>query len=103
MKTIRKLVETCIKPIITYAAETWEPTKTEMRKLNAILDNIIKRILQMPLSTPRENLYLEIGLMDIEHTMERNKMLMHARLKTHLTTHIKQNRHHSCPLSTASA
>ena len=42
MKTIWKLVETCIKPIITYAAETWNPTKTEMKKLNAILDNIIK-------------------------------------------------------------
>ena len=81
MKTIWKLVETCIKPIITYAAETWNPTKTEMKKLNAILDNIIKRILQTPTTTPRENLYIETGILDIEHTMERNKLLMRTRLK----------------------
>ena len=32
MECIWKLVETCIIPIITYACETWEPNKQEMKK-----------------------------------------------------------------------
>ena len=80
METIWKLVETCIKPIILYAAETWNPTKTEMKKINGILDNILKRILLTPITTPRETLYIETGITDIEHTMERSKMLMYNRL-----------------------
>ena len=32
MKCIWKLVKTCIVPIITYASETWESTKAEMKK-----------------------------------------------------------------------
>ena len=76
METIWKLVETCIKPIILYAAETWNPTKTEMKKINGILDNIRKRILLTPITTPRETLYIETGITDIEHSMERSKMLL---------------------------
>ena len=45
MECIWKLVKTCIIPIITYASETWEPTKAETKKLNQILDKILKRIL----------------------------------------------------------
>ena len=69
METIWKLVETCIIPIITYGAETWKPNKDQMKKINRILDSIIKRILMTPTSTPRENLYIETGLLDPEAWM----------------------------------
>ena len=68
METIWKLVETCIIPIITYDSETWQPTKKENLATNKILDNILKRILKVPTSTPREALYMELGCLDIEHT-----------------------------------
>ena len=71
MKTIWKMVETCIIPIITYAGETRTPNKTENKQLNNILDNIIKRILMVPRTTPREVLYIETGLMDIEHITQK--------------------------------
>ena len=61
MKSIWKLVDTCIIPIITYGCETWTKNKKENKKLNAILDNIIRRILMVPTSTPREALYIETG------------------------------------------
>ena len=51
MKTIWKLVETCIIPILLYAAETWIPTKAEVENIQKILDNTLKRILQTPTST----------------------------------------------------
>ena len=81
METIWKLVETCIIPIITYDSETWEPTKKENTTINRILDNILKRILRVPTSTPREALYIELGILDIEHTRIKKRIGMLDRLK----------------------
>ena len=80
MECIWKLVKTCIIPIITYASETWEPNRGEMKKLNQILDKILKRILMTPEATPREALYIETGLLDIETIMDLKRMNMMARL-----------------------
>ena len=76
MASVWKLVETCIIPIITYSSEVWTPSKKEMESLNKILDNIIKRILMTPLSTPREALYIETNLMDIERIIDKRKLNM---------------------------
>ena len=76
MKTIWKLVETCILPTILYAAETWIPTKGEVEQIQKILDNILKRILQTPPTTPSEIIQLETGIWDIE-TMIEEKQIMH--------------------------
>ena len=65
MKTIWKLVETCIIPTILYAAETWTITKKETEQLQKILDNVVRRILLTPPTTPREILQLETGIWDI--------------------------------------
>jgi hypothetical protein len=91
MEIVWKLVETCIIPIITYGGETWDLNKGENKKSNAILDNILKRILMVPTSTPRETLYTEIGLMDVEHTNMKKRINMHYRLeetKNNLITEI---------------
>ena len=80
MAGIWKLVEACIIPIITYASETWEPNKTEMKKLNQCLEKIIKRILMTPQATPREALYIETGLLDIETIIDKKRLNMKARL-----------------------
>ena len=80
MECIWKLVRTCIIPIITYGCETWEPLKSEMTKLNRILDKVIKRILMTPGATPREALYIETGLLDIETIMDIKRLNMMARL-----------------------
>ena len=79
MASVWKLVETCIIPIITYSSEVWTPTKRETEILNRILDNIIKRILMTPQSTPREVLYIETNLMDIETIIDKRKINMFYR------------------------
>ena len=81
METIWKLVTTCLIPIITYGGETRKPTKTEKKKLNQMLDSIIKRILMAPTSTPREALYIETGLLDIETLDDKNRISMGERLR----------------------
>ena len=67
METIWTLIESCIIPNITYGSETWDINQNQTKRLNRILDNIIKRILNLPQSTPRECLYYELGTLDIEH------------------------------------
>ena len=89
-----KLLETCIQPIITYAGETWKTTKTEMRTINQIQEQIIKRILMVPQSTPKEPLYTETGLLDITTiiTKKRNKYKMKLEQKPlSMTTKIMKN------------
>ena len=80
MEAIWRLVSTCITPIITYASETWEPTKHEMKRLSQTLDKIIKRILMTPEATPREALYIETGLLDVETITDMKRLSMKARL-----------------------
>ena len=65
MATIWRLIETCIIPIITYGAETRLPTKKEEEKIQSILNNILKRALKIPQSTPNDALITELGIMDI--------------------------------------
>ena len=94
LQCIWKLVKTCIIPIITYGCETWEPQKGEMKKLNQILDKIIKRILMTPEATPREALYIETGLLDIETIIDIKRLNMMGRLnreKSQLMTEVLAN------------
>ncbi len=81
METTWKLIEACVLPIIMYAAETWNNTKEQTKALNRILDNIIKRTLQTPTSTPREALYMETGIIDIEHQAKKKQLMMKHRIK----------------------
>ena len=55
METIWKLISACIIPIITHAGETRKPTKEEKKKLNQLLNHIIRRILMVPESTPEKH------------------------------------------------
>ena len=80
MQAIWTLVETCIVPIITYACETWHLNKGEKKKVNNMLDKIIRRILMTPEGTPREALYIETGLLDIGTIADSKRLNMKARL-----------------------
>ena len=80
MEAIWTLVQTCIMPIITYASETWHLNKGENKKLNQSLDKIIRRVLMTPDGTPREALYIETGLLDIEAVADSKRLNMKARL-----------------------
>ena len=83
LETAWKLLETCIQPIITYGGETWEMTKQEEKRINQIQENIIRRILMVPQSTPTESLYIETGLLDITTIVTKNRLNMEKKLHKH--------------------
>ena len=80
MRTIWELISCCIQPTITYSGEVWQPTKSEQTRIIRIMDNIIKRILMVPQSTPREALYIEPGLLDPETISAKNRIMIEHRL-----------------------
>ena len=80
MQTIWALLQSCIASTITYSSEIWKPNKKETEKINQLMDNIIKRILMVPQTTPREALYIETGLLDPEAERMKNRILMEHRL-----------------------
>ncbi len=81
LETAWKLLETCIQPIITYGGETWATNKKEEKTINQIQENIIRRILMVPQTTPIETLYIETGLLDIATITSKNRLNMEKRLK----------------------
>ena len=81
LETAWKLVETCIQPIITYGGESWNINKKEQKSLNRIQENIIRRVLMVPQSTPTDTLYIETGLLDINTITTKNRLNMGKRIK----------------------
>lgn len=84
MEAVWKMYETCIQPIVTYGSENWnfgELRQKDKDDLNAIQESIIRRILMTPFSTPKEALYMETGLLDIESIALKRRISMQTRLQ----------------------
>ena len=80
MKTIWKLIDTCLIPTLLYATETWTITKNEIKHIQTIFDNIIKRILKTPTSTPSEIIQLETGFLSIESMIHEKQLMYYHRI-----------------------
>ena len=52
LKSVWTTLEACVSPIMTYGMEAFFPTKKENNKLKQIMDNLLKRIIMTPRSTP---------------------------------------------------
>ena len=90
METILKVVEACILPIITYSGEIWEINNNVFKEINTIMDKILKRVLKVPITTPREALYFETSLLDAESIIKKNRISMEHRILTGNNQTLKQ-------------
>ena len=82
MKIMWQLLEACIMPIITYTTETIFNNSTFEKEISRILDNLIKRILMVPVTTPTDIIYAEVGIMNTTRNMYMKKINMLKRIKT---------------------
>ena len=80
MKTIWKLIDTCLIPTLLYATKTWTTTKNEIKHIQTIFDNIIKRILKTPTSTPSEIIQLETGFLSIDSMIHEKQLMYYHRI-----------------------
>ena len=82
MSAIWQLVHTCILPTLLYGAETWTPTKTEIKEVQRILNNTLKRIIRAPITTPAEIVIAETGIWDAETQIARKQIMYYYKVKT---------------------
>ncbi len=54
------------------------------------MDKIIERILKVPPGTPREALYMETGLLELETIIKNNRVDMELRIQRNGSTRIKR-------------
>ena len=80
MEVMWKLLESCILPVITYAAATWNCNKNNLKALTRIYEGIIKRILMTATSTPSIAIYAETGLLDMEHIEMKERLTNERRI-----------------------
>jgi len=80
MATVWRLIDTCIIPIITYAAETWTIPQKESKQIQQIMDNVLRRIMKTPVTTPTEIIQAETGIMDIESIRAQKQILYYHRI-----------------------
>ena len=80
LKTIWTTLEACITPIMTYGMEAYNPNKKEKATMKQTMDNLLKRIIMTPRSTPWEPVYMETGILDIESTLMYNKLMYRNRI-----------------------
>ena len=66
MKTIWKMLETCIIPILTYAGETRNPTKKENKEINSILA-LLARPVRAVATPAKGHVIIGAGCRQIDH------------------------------------
>ena len=79
-QTMWKLFSMCVIPTITYACETWNPTKKEIDTLNKIQTDLLKRMLITPISTPTDALYIQTGTIEVKTHIIISRIRMEQRL-----------------------
>ena len=75
-----KLFETCIIPAIFYGFEVWgKILKSEMQAIEKIQNQSLKKILQLPVTTPSTGLLMETGIWPAKERIEYSTlMLIHS-------------------------
>ena len=75
MKAVWQLVDSIIIPRLTYGAEGWEPSKTELQQLQTIMNKALKTLLFLPQQTPTSILLQETGYLPIERVIKKKRVM----------------------------
>ena len=74
MDTTLELIKTCLIPSLLYGAEAWILNKSELSTLERTVTQILRLTLQVPTSTPSVALYMDLGIMPIEGTIDTRRL-----------------------------
>ena len=80
MEAVWQLVDSIIIPILTYGAEGWEPSKTELQQLQTIMNKALKTLLFLPQQTPTGILLQETGYLPIERVIKKKRVMQARRI-----------------------
>ena len=78
---VKMLVEACFKSKFKFGCEVWDPfKKVDKEKINKLIPNTIKRVLELPRSTPTNAIQYEFGIMDLDLEVEMERVLLAAKV-----------------------
>ena len=81
LKFVRMLVEACFKMKFKFGCEVWDPfKKADKEKINRLIPNTIKRVLEVPRSTPSTAIQYEFGIMDLDLEVDMERILLVAKV-----------------------
>ena len=80
MEAVWQLVDSIIIPILTYGAEGWDPTKTELQQLQTIMNKALKPYCSYPQQTPTSFLLQEAGYLPIERMIKKKRVMQAHRI-----------------------
>ncbi len=66
LEAMWEMMESCIISIVIYSMDACNPIKAELKNANGIMEHIITWILMASPTTPMEQLYIEMDLLDME-------------------------------------
>ena len=75
METLLKLYYSCVIPALLYGCETWILNSSEIKRLNRIQINTLRKILKLSTSTPIPIIYSEIGEIPIQFRFHERQLL----------------------------
>ena len=70
-----QIIKTCIISSITYAAESWNASRTEIQTAQKLQNDIVRRALSIPVSTPLCVVRMDTGIYPIQATTDRQKLM----------------------------
>ena len=76
-----KLFSTILYPKVFYNCETWTNIrKADLKKLDKIVLDGVKRMMSLPISTPGMGIFAETGILPAEDQIARKKMMFLHRI-----------------------
>ena len=77
LRFVRLLTESCFKSKFKYGCEVWDLLKkAEKEKMNKMIPNMIKRVLELPRSTPTNAIQHDFGIVDLNLEIEMERILL---------------------------
>jgi hypothetical protein len=81
-KTVRLLTNVCLRSVISYGLQFWQPSKRALLRLNSILARPIRKVLHLPWSTYTQSVLAEAGVPPVQVVKEFNTIQSVRRLSS---------------------
>ena len=77
LKYVNMLLEACLSSTVKYGCEIWDDlSEDEAKRIDDLKVNLIKRVMELPYSTPSAAIKYEFGLVDYSLEVQMEKVLL---------------------------
>ena len=79
---VKILIDCCFKSKFKHGCEVWDVfTKKDLETINGLIPNMMKRIMELPRSTPTDAIVHDFGIVDLELDVEMERIILACKVK----------------------